>query len=429
MRKLEERYPDAVRVVGVHSGKYISERETARIREAAIRLGVDHPVVNDRQFRVWRSYAVRAWPTLVAISPRGYVIGTHAGEFTADMLEDFVRRTIASAEADGTLDRRPLRFPRARPAISPGTLCYPGKVALAGDRLAIADTGHHRVLVGRISGGGSRLRVERAIGGTQGYADGPGARFDAPQGLAFDGDTLYVADSGNHALRAIDLASGFVRTVAGTGSQLRTRRDREAGALSSPWDVTVVREPEEAAKRLFVAMAGVHQIWSVAPTGEGLRVHTGSGAEEIADGPHREAALAQPMGIASGGGRLWFVDAESSAVRWSDLSPDGAVGTIVGTGLFDFGDRDGTGDDVRMQHQQGIARAPDGRLLVADSYNGALKWVSPADRVATTWVRGFHEPAGLALGERAVFVADTNAHRIAIVELATGARSELSIEE
>lgn len=429
MRKLEERYPDAVAVVGVHSGKYITERETTRIREATIRLGVEHPVVNDRQFRVWRSYAVRAWPTLVAISPRGYVIGTHAGEFTTDRLDDFVHRTIAGAEADGTLDRRPLHFPRALPANSPGTLFYPGKVALAGDRLAIADTGHHRILVGRLSGDGSRLRVERTIGGTQGFADGTTARFDAPQGLAFDGDTLYVADTGNHAVRAIDLRSGFLRTVAGTGAQLRTRRDREAGALSSPWDLAVVREPRGSGTRVFIAMAGVHQIWSVAPTGGALAVHGGSGAEEIADGPHASAALAQPMGIAGGEGRLWFVDAESSAVRWSDLASDGNVGTIAGTGLFDFGDRDGTGDDVRMQHPQAIARAPDGRLLVADSYNDALKWVTPADRVATTWVRGFHEPSGLALGERVVYVADANAHRVAIVELATGAVSELSIEE
>jgi sugar lactone lactonase YvrE len=89
----------------------------------------------------------------------------------------------------------------------------------------------------------------------------------------------------------------------------------------------------------------------------------------------------------------------------------------VGTDLFDFGDVDGEGDAVRLQHPQGIAIAPDGRLVVADSYNGALKWIDPATRRATTLVRGLQEPAGLALSGEKVYVAETNRHRIAIVSL------------
>ena len=426
MRRLEERHPDTVAVVGVHSGKYTAERDTARIREAALRLGVHHPVVNDRQFRVWRGYAVRAWPTLAAISPDGYVIGMHAGEFTADALESFVQRALAGAESNGTLDRRTIDVTLDAPAVTPGSLRYPGKLALDGDRMAIADSGNDRLVVGRLDAARGALRVERVVGGSRGFADGLDPRFAAPQGLAFDGDTLFVADAGNHALRAVDLSSGFVRTVAGTGQQLRTRRDREAGALSSPWDVTVAGPSGD--RRLYVAMAGRHQIWSVAPSGEQLRVHAGTGAEDIADGSMAEAALAQPMGLVAHRSRLWFVDAESSAARWSDIGADGSVGTLVGTGLFDFGDRDGVGDDVRMQHQQGIALAPDGRLLVADSYNDALKWLDPVSRQANTWVRGFHEPGGVVIGADAAYVADTNAHRIVAVRLADGAMSELSID-
>ena len=84
----------------------------------------------------------------------------------------------------------------------------------------------------------------------------------------------------------------------------------------------------------------------------------------------------------------------------------------LGTGLFDFGDRDGVGDDVRLQHPQAITVAPDGRLLVADSYNDSLKWVDPATRAATTWIRALHEPGGVACGMDAAYVADTNAHRV-----------------
>jgi NHL repeat-containing protein len=434
LRKLEEKYPEHVAVVGVHSGKYLTERVTERIREASIRLGATHPVVNDRQFRLWRAYAVRAWPTLVAIDPRGYVTGTHAGEFTAEAFAPFVERTLATARAEGLLTPGTLHFtPDESSSARSSVLRYPGKVVVADSRIAIADSSNHRVLVGRLEQHGRRARIEHVIGGTRGFADGTGAdaRFDMPQGMSFDGDrTLYLADAENHAVREIDVASGDVRTLAGTGEQLRTREDKRAGALSSPWDVTLV------GRTLFVAMAGVHQIWGIEIAGgEGLpasRVprpasRIGSGAEDIHDGPHAEATLAQPMGITSAGGRLYFVDAESSAVRWAHTDPSGRVGTIVGTGLFDFGDKDGVGDEVRMQHQQGIARHSDGRLLVADSYNDALKWVDPATRRAVTWRRGFAEPSGVAISGDLAYVADTNAHRIAVAPLGTEDVEELEV--
>ncbi len=444
MRRLEAKYPNHVAVVGVHSGKYLAERVTERIREASIRLGATHPVVNDRQFRVWRAYAVNAWPTLVAVDPRGYVTGTHAGEFTVEAIAPFVERTLANSRDAGLLsdDALPLAADTS-PYSGSSPLRYPGKVTVSDRQIAIADSGNHRVLVGRLDLGGRRAQLTHVYGGTRGFADGPAAdvRFDSPQGMCFDGDrVLYVADAANHAIREVDLATSEVRTVAGTGKQLRTREDMRAGALSSPWDVTLVGET------LFVAMAGIHQIWGLDLAGGGQRaagggehangsalrpsptaLKIGSGAEEIHDGSHKEAALAQPMGITNSGGRLFFVDAESSAVRWAHVDPSGRVGTIVGTGLFDFGDKDGSGDDVRMQHQQGIARHTDGRLLVADSYNDALKWVDPATRRAETWVRGFSEPGGVAIGRDVVYVADTNAHRIAVVGLGGGEVEELEL--
>ena len=440
MRKLEEKYPNHVAVVGVHSGKYTTERITDRIREASLRLGGTHPVLNDRQFRVWRAYAVNAWPTLVAVDPRGYVTGTHAGEFTVEAIAPFVERTIATARDAGLLNDEPLHFPAdTSPVGGSGVLRYPGKVSVSDGNIAIADSANHRLLVGRLDADGRRAEITQVVGGTRGFADGGAAeaRFDSPQGMCFDGDRLlYVADAANHAIRAVDLPTGEVHTIAGTGEQLRTREDLRAGALSSPWDVTLVGET------LYVAMAGRHQIWGLDLGGSGLRVEgsetpatryplpatrIGSGAEELHDGPHGEAALAQPMGITSAGGRLFFVDAESSAVRWAHTDPSGRVGTIVGTGLFDFGDKDGVGDDVRMQHQQGIARHSDGRLLVADSYNDSLKWVDPTTRRAETWVRGFSEPSGVAIGGDLAYVADTNAHRIAVVGLVDGEVGELEV--
>jgi len=412
-----------IAVVGVHSGKYTTERETPRIRDASIRLGAAHPTVNDRQFRVWRSYAVQAWPTLVAVDPRGAVVGMQAGEFTADAVAPFLERLIADARSAGTLVEGPRHFAADPPTVAPGMLAFPGKVAVDGRRIAIADSGHHRVLIGTLDERGARMRVERTVGGSAaGYRDGAEPAFVSPQGLAFDGDLLHVADAGSHTVREVSLRTGEARTVAGTGAQLRSAVDEARGALSSPWDLAL------ADGTLYVAMAGVHQLWTVSLATPRVEVLSGSGAEELHDGPNGTAALAQPMGICTDGGVVYFVDAESSAVRVADRDPAGGVRTIVGTGLFDFGDVDGTGDAVRMQHQQGIARAPDGRLLVCDSYNDALKWVDPATRRAETWVRGFSQPSGLAIGDQAVYVADTNAHRIAVVDRRSGELSTLAIE-
>jgi len=414
LRELEQRFPESVAVVGVHSGKYIAERDTERIRDASIRLGATHPVLNDRQFRVWRAYAVRAWPTLVAIDPRGSVVGMSAGEFTVDAVTPFVERVVAAARADGSLREGPLHFPVEPPSAPTGALAFPGKVAVRGDRIAVADSGHHRILIGWLESQGLRMRVERVVGsGNEGFVDGRAAAFRYPQGLVFGGDDLYIADTGNHAVRAIALGSGATRTIAGTGAQLRTARDRAAGALSSPWDLAL------SGDTLHVAMAGIHQLWTIDLRHGVASRRTGSGAEELYDGSHTESALAQTMGVAIDGDTLLAADAESSAVREVDLAETGGVRTIVGTGLFDVGNVDGVGDAVRLQHPQGIAVAPDGHVLVCDSYNDALRWLDRAERRVTTWVRGLHEPGGVAIGARGAYVADTNAHRLVVADWST----------
>lgn len=422
MRELEARYADSLAVIGVHSGKYITERETPRIRDASIRLDAIHPTVNDRQFRVWRAYAVRAWPTLVAIDLAGRVIGMHAGEFTAEALVPFVDRVLADAHAAGSLSGHALHPEPDLPTITPDRLAYPGKVALDGRRLAIADSAHHRVIVGTLDDRGTLLRVDRTFGDAAGFREGDAPRFRDPQGLAFRGDLLFVADAGNHAIRELSLITGAVRTIAGTGAQLRTQRDLDAGALSSPWDLCVIGDT------LYVTMAGIHRLWTIRLDTGTVTPFSGTGTEELHDGPHAQAALAQPMGICAVGDAVAFTDSESSAVRLADLDPSGGVRTIVGTGLFDFGDVDAVGDAARLQHPQGLAASSDGRLLVCDTYNDSLRWVDPSSRRVETWVRGLHEPGGLALGESSVYVADTNAHRVAVVSRAEGTVQSLVIE-
>lgn len=339
------------------------------------------------------------------------------------MLVPFIDGLVSKARAQGILRSDVFRPPGEEPTISSGELKYPGKVTISGDRIAIADSGNHRVVIGRLSRDGTSMGIENSVGGgSPGYKDGIDARFNSPQGMTFGNNILYVADAENHAIRAIDLSTGNVSTLGGTGYQMRTRADQQAGAMSSPWDVAV------SENTLYVAMAGSHQIWSLDLRTREVRIHAGTGGEDLRDGDLTSSLLAQPMGLVHERGRLYFADSESSAIRWADTIVSGAVGTIVGTGLFDFGDVDATGDDVRLQHVQGVATHSSGRLLIADSYNDALKWVEPGSRKVTTWVRGLHEPGGVCCGPEYAYVADTNAHRIATVNYDTGEVAALRIE-
>jgi hypothetical protein len=257
------------------------------------------------------------------------------------------------------------------------------------------------------------------------------ARFDAPRGLAFGRDAegravLWVADTGHHALRAVDPDTGHVRTVAGTGVRAFTAAERAAGALASPWALAVLARGGR--ERVVVAMAGTHQLALFDPADGRVRPMAGGRGEDVRDGPPLEALFAQPMAVAADGDRVWSADAEASAVRELALAGAGAVRTLVGTGLFDFGDADGEGDTVRLQHAQGVARADDGRLVVADTYNDALKWCDPATRRVTTLARGLREPTAVAVAGAHALVADTGAHRVAVVGLDDGVVRPLAVE-
>jgi DNA-binding beta-propeller fold protein YncE len=254
--------------------------------------------------------------------------------------------------------------------------------------------------------------------------------------MALDGTALYVADRENHAIRRVDLPSRQVTTVAGTGRPGHSRTARGPGrsiALSSPWDVAVSRGT------LYIAMAGPHQLWALDLASGEVRPHAGSGREELQDGPLGQAELAQPSGLATDGTRLYFADSETSAIRTADLDPAGQVRTLVGTGLFDFGDTDGEADAARLQHPLGVA-VHAGKVYVADTYNHKVKVVEPGSRkVATLLGDGtpghadgekarFFEPGGLSVAGDRLYVADTNNHAIRVADLATGRVSTLALK-
>lgn len=429
LKLLEEKFADELVVIGVHSAKFVNESDTDNIRQIILRYELEHPVINDNNFAVWQTYGANAWPTFVLIDPEGNVLGFHAGEGIYDLFNQVIVGMIAEFDARDLIDRTPLNLKLERDNLANSPLLFPGKVLAdeANGRLFIADSNHNRIVVTDLDG-----VVQAVIGsGRSGLQDGSyeTAQFFRPQGLTLaDANTLYVADTENHAIRKIDLVAETVETVAGNGRHgaFETPEGRGTGvALNSPWDVLFVDDI------LYIAMAGQHQLWQYDPTTQIVRVFAGSGREELVDGPLRSGGLNQPSGLASDGSLLYFADSEASAIRTASLDEAGELQTIVGTGLFDFGDVDGSGSAVRLQHPLGVAYA-DGLLYVADTYNHKIKLIDPATQTSTTllgtgqdgWRDGaaplFDEPGGLSVGNGRLYIADTNNHVIRIANLVDG---------
>ena len=442
LKYIEEKYKNKpVVVLGVHSGKFDEEKDAGHIRNAVLRHNINHPVAVDNDFKVWNAYGVRSWPTLVLIDPEGNAVGAVSGEGHRDVLDKAVSLMLEVHGKKGTLGK-PLTFRTEREKFKSGTLEFPGKVLAdpKGGRLFIADTNHHRVLACDPEGNVSLVFGSGAIG----FKDGPAAeaQFHQPQGMALseDGGTLYVADTENHSVRAIDLARKSVITLAGTGAQGRNYdadAPGKATALSSPWDLARV------GKRLYVAMAGTHQVWVLDLPGGHARGFAGTGREAATDGPRKRATFAQPSGLATDGKTLFVADSEASTIRAIDLAEDGAVASVAGSNdLFGFGQKDGAGGDARFQHPLGVALGQGeraGTLFVADTFNGVIRTIDLRTRAVTTWLGTgkpakpaqpagpdakvapdtFSEPGGLSATKETLYVADTNHHRIVAVDLAT----------
>lgn len=432
LKRVEEAFPDEVVVIGVHSPKFPAERQGENVRRAIARYDIRHPVVHDPDFQLWKQYAVRAWPTLVFIGPDGHLVGQLSGEPDPDRLLEAVAQTLANCKAEGLLAPAPLDLTPAEGS-GDGRLRFPGKIKPLSTRpeepqgWAVADAGHHQIVLFDAAG-----RERRRFGSASaGFEDGPAgeASFRSPEGLVAGRDALYVADTGNHAIRRIDLVTGHVMTLAGTG-QRGGVIDRDLpglkAPLASPWDLAL--SPDEAT--LYIANAGTHQLLTLATATGLVEPLAGAGPEGLRDGPGLAAHLAQPSGLvlAPDGSVLWFADSETSAIRAVWLEREGnPVETLVGSGLFDFGHRNGSFADTLLQHALGLSLAPDGALMVADSYNAALRRLDPLTGMTSDWGNRFDctdslclplaEPAGLwCARDGTVLVSDTNNHRILAYE-------------
>ncbi|MEV4348087.1 NHL domain-containing thioredoxin family protein [Actinoplanes sp. NPDC049596] len=408
LRPLEQKYGDALVVIGVHSPKFEHERDPKALAAAVERYGVHHPVVDDGDMHLWQQYAAKAWPTLAVVDPTGYLVASMAGEGHAEGLSRLIDELIAKHTADGTLHRGD--GPYVPPPAPDTLLRFPGKaIELAGGHLLVSDSAGHSVA--ELEADGETL-VRRF---------GP---FNEPQGLlllpapvaATAGYDVVVADTVNHQLRGLRLADGEITLVAGSGRPWRSAVDEHphdalAADLSSPWDLAWFDD------KVIIAMAGIHQLWWFDPIKRTVGVYAGTTVESLRDGPIPDVWMAQPSGLSAGGDRLWIADSETSAVRYIE---DGILHTAVGQGLFDFGHVDGPAKEALLQHPLGVAALADGSVLIADTYNGAVRRYDPTTETVSTVDFGLAEPSDILVTSTGdVIVVESAAHRL--TRLAPGA--------
>lgn len=409
-KKLEQHFGTRLAVIGIDSPKFDASKTKDGLLSFIERYDLRHPIVLDPDMRMWNAYGVQAWPTLVLLDTDGNVAQTFIGEQSYEQLAGPVEAALASAPAASKLPRLPLQ-PIAAKA---GALAVPGGVAVSSSLVAIADTGHNRIVLADHAG-----KLVAVVGtGCEGRADGDyaHAQFDGPHGLAFHDGALYVADTDNQLIRRIDLARKTVTTVAGSGERgfaIAGNFPAHAAVLNSPWDVAW------SGNVLYVSMAGDHQIWRYDPASQTIGPWAGTGQEGLEDGARDDAQFAQPSGMSAHGDTLYDTDPESSSVRAIEL-PEGKVTTLVGHGLFDFGMRNGSADHAQLQHAEGVAWNADS-LYIADTFNNALRKLDLATRQVSTVAALLDRPLAVAvLAPDTLLVAEGGANRIDTVHLPDG---------
>ncbi|MBF0219945.1 MAG: thiol-disulfide isomerase, partial [Gammaproteobacteria bacterium] len=330
------------------------------------------------------------------------------------------------------LDDRSIPIALESEKLAASLLAAPGKIATSAKQVAISDTLHHRIILADHQG-----NIEKIIGGPEsGSVDGDAnsSRFNSPQGVIFSEQGLYIADTGNHLIRYLDLESGKVSRIAGNGELQRLPEGNYHAlkiGLASPWGLALEGD------MLYIAMAGSHQIWRYNTKTKRASPYAGSGREGIDNGALPVATFSQPSGLSIVGDWLYVADAEDSAIRRIHLKK-GQVETLIGRGLFDFGDRDGAFDQAQLQHVLGVVAYGSDQLLIADTYNHKLKSMDlqqgsirtllgtgkPGSGSEPPSALQLNEPSGLAIIGDQVLITDTNHHRIIAYDLKNGHAAE-----
>jgi DNA-binding beta-propeller fold protein YncE len=430
LKKLEKKYSKELFIIGIHTGKFSYEKEIETLQHSILKLEINFPVVHDPELKVMSSYLIQTFPSFVLINPIGKVLGKHTGEDFYSVFEQVILNTINEFEKKNLLNRTSIELELEKDKLPDTVLSYPSKIILneKGNEIYISDTNHNRILRIDI---GTRKILDIIGSGQNGFEDGlfKDAKLNQPRGIYLKENYLYIADTNNHSIRRADINSKKLITLAGNGEQAigfnGIGKGRQA-SFHSPWDLV------EYKNKLYITTSGSHQIWSLDLNSLETENFAGSGRENLFDEKLTLSALARPSGITRDETKLYFTDSGVSAIRLAEIKKEGEIKTLLGKGLFEFGDVDGNPHEARLQFPLGL-HYNSFKLYIADSFNHKIKFYDidkkevytlsgtgkPSQVVSTLSESGYNEPSSLFSFKNLLYIADTNNHSIKILDTKT----------
>lgn len=427
--RLGYRFQDRLLILYVHLPDLPAARRHSHVQAFIQRNALRFPLVNDPGHLLGSRYGVRTPPSLVLIDRDGLILGALNGPRELGGLQAVISHRL-SLHPGRALAGGLAPVPAAADPESGRPLRFPGRITLAGERMYVSDSGHDRILVLTRQGKVIRQYGAQAGGFIDGIADA--AAFRNPQGLTVRDDFLYVADAGNHAIRRINLLTDEVVTVAGNGcagGPIQALQSYPSDTpMHTPLDVT------SANGRLFIAMAGANQVWSLSLLTDTVELLAGCGKRGQVDGRPGLARFAQPAGLTLCDRTLYCTDALSSAIRRIDIG-SGLVGTLVaGSEREQEAARRASRTDAAggLQYPQAVVvDEPRQQLWIADSYHDRVCRLDIRSRKLSDPLPGtrLREPTGLAISNDTLYIANTNAHAIVRVKPDQAPAEDLNVSE
>ncbi len=412
LKKLEEDFQKELTVIGIHSAKFDSEGEEENLKTIIKKFKLNHLILNDKDYEIWENYAIRAWPTFVLITPDSKIYKYYSGEGNYEAVKDdilLLKKKYKDKLTDKSFDLKTEEKPK-------GNLYFPEKIAFdsVNNILFVSSNSENMIK-------GFDLKTKKVI-----YTIGTGkegnncstfetSTFKNPKGLYFYNNKLYIADTGNHSIKEADFKTKKITLIAGDGKQgyyLTVEEDNPLKvSLNSPWDLIINNNI------LYFANAGSHQLMEMNLKTNKIDVFAGIIRENIIDGNKNEKAnLAQPTGIDYFDNKIYFTDAETSSLRFVEGDN---VKTIVGKGLFKFGNINGSFDKALFKHAEGLTYF-DNKIYVADTYNDSIKIVDLNKKeVSLLPVKNLRHPTDVLVIDDNLYISNSFKHEIVIFNFKT----------
>jgi hypothetical protein len=424
MFQLQRKHPENLSVLTIHVPKFAAELEQKTLLDAINRLDIQLPVANDTQWTVWQHYDIQSWPSVVLIDSKGAI----AGEFSGDDCKKDIESRLSAllAEMPYATNPKPKSLKaKPKPKVF-SALHSPCGLLIHNKLLYIADSGHNRILECSLDG-----QVKRVFGtGLPLYLDGISseASFNRPMGMSAAREFLYVADTGNHAIRRIRLMDGYIDSLLGNGkpgrSEDKTVVMYHDVQLDNPTSVSVIQDI------LVVADAGNNCLRMFNLANKSFSSLVGSGALGLLDGVGPRAEMAHPLALSGSKNYLYVAEGSSSSIRTAAV-PEGRVNTLIGHGLYQYGKEDGLRKTASLQHPSAVAADEKrGVVWIADAYNRKIRSLNMASNMLSTTpiTQTLGNPCALALDEESLWIADSASSQIHRYFFDTEYLSRISIQ-